>query len=198
MVDKSINGWVVIPTQTDARLAVGVVPGTKIKLRARNEVLPLLLAIAADYHKEVAPLRAGECGAYAFRKALQGGGLYSDHSSGTAVDLNWGHEGAMGANGGMKTMTDAQIKACATIKKRYKIIIWGGDAAKGGDYTNSKSWDPMHFALKPNTKVGDVAKIRAALGINKNGVRIGAGIKAPSIITKLIARVKPVVKPLNN
>ncbi|NDH64829.1 MAG: hypothetical protein EBY26_00285 [Microbacteriaceae bacterium] len=189
-MSTSINGWDVIESQSDPRLAVGVVPGTRIKLRARKEFLPLVLALAADYHKEVAPLRAGECGVYAFRKALQGGGLYSDHASGTAADLNWGHEGAMGAKGGMKTMTDAQIKACAEIKKRYKIVIWGGDAAKGGDYKDAKSWDPMHFALKPKTTVVNVNKVIAELGIDKNGVRKGVDVKKPSILTKLTTVVR--------
>lgn len=194
MADKSINGWDVIPKQNDPLLAVGVVPGTKIKLRARKEVLPLLLAIAADYNKEVAPLRSGECGAYAFRKARQAK-FYSDHSSGTAADLNWNHEGAMGPKGGMKTMTDAQIKACAAIKKRYKIVIWGGDKAKGGDYSSPASWDPMHYALKPGVTIGDVAKVLADLGIDKNGVRKDAGTKKPSVMTKITTTVKPVVKP---
>jgi len=196
MTDKSINGWDVIPAQSDPRLAVGVVPGTNVKLRARKEFLPLILALAADYNKEVAKLRNGECGVYAYRKALQGNGAYSDHSSGTAADLNWGHEGAMGPNGGMKTMTDAQIKACAEIKKRYQIVIWGGDKAKGGDYSDSKSWDPMHFALKPKTTVADIQKILTALGIDKNGVRKGAGTTKPRLITRLLTTVKPVHKPI--
>ena len=195
MTDKSINGWEVITGQSDPKLAMGVVPGTNVKLRARKEVLPLLLAIAADFHKEVAPLRNGECGAYCYRKARQGGGAFSDHSSGTAMDLNWGHEGAMGPKGGMVRMNDAQIKACADIKKRYKIVIWGGDAAKGGDYHDTHSWDPMHYALKSKVTAGDVAKVLADLGIDKNGVRAGAGTKKPSVVAKLTATVKPVVKP---
>lgn len=194
MSDKSINGWDVITSQSDKRLAVGVVPGTKIKLRMHKDVLPLFLAIAADFNKEVAPLRNGECGGYSFRKARQAK-FYSDHSSGTAVDLNWGHEGAMGPKGGMKTMTPAQIKACAEIKKRYKIVIWGGDKAKGGDYSSPGSWDPMHYAIKPKITVGDIAKVLADLGIDKNGVRKGADVKKPSVVTKVTASVKPVVKP---
>jgi hypothetical protein len=194
VIDKSINGWEVIMSQTDKRLAVGVVPGTNVKLRMHKDVLPLFLALAADFHREVAALRNGECGAYAFRKARQADS-YSDHSSGTAVDLNWGHEGAMGPNGGMKKMSQAQIEACANIKKRYKIVVWGGDAAKGGDYHDPKSWDPMHYALKYHVTAGDVAKLLVELGIDKNGVRAGAGTKKPSGLTKTFSTVKPVVKP---
>lgn len=192
---KSINGWEVIPSISDKRLATGVVPGTKIKLRMHKDVLPLFLAIAADYHREVAKLRPTECGAYAYRKAAFAGAKYSDHSSGTAIDLNWNHEGAVGPNGGMKTMTAQQIKACAAIKKRYKVVIWGGDKAKGGDYSQPRFWDPMHYAIKPGTTVADVKKVIKELGIDKNGVRQGTGDKKAGIVTKVTAPLNPVVKP---
>lgn len=93
-------------------------------------------------------------------------------------------------------MSAAQIKACAEIKKRYKIVIWGGDKAKGGDYSSPGSWDPMHYALKPGVTVGDIAKVLTDLGIDANGVRKGAGTKKPSLATKLAApKAAPVVKP---
>lgn len=195
MISRSINGWDVIYKAIDKRLSAGVVPGTKIKIRARKEVLPLLLALAADYNKTVAKLRSGECGAWVLRTARQSPKNFSDHSSGTAIDLNWNHEGAMGINGGMKTMTAEQIKACAEIKKRYEIVIWGGDAARGGDYKDSGSWDPMHFALKPNTTIADVYRVLAALKIDKNGVRKDSGTKRPNVITRVTSTIKPVIKP---
>lgn len=196
MTDKSINGWDVITSRSDKRLKMKIVPGSNVKLTVRAEVLPLFLALAADFHKEVASLRNGECGGYAFRKALQGKGAYSDHSSGTAVDLNWNHEGKMGPNGGMKTMTEAQVKACAEIKKRYKVVIWGGDKKRGGDYSSPASWDPMHYALKPGTTVADVQKVLVELGIDANGVRKGAGTKKPSILARITApKPNAVIKP---
>jgi hypothetical protein len=96
---------------------------------------------------------------------------YSDHSSGTAIDLNWNHEGAMGPNGGMKKMTPGQIAACARIKKRYKVVIWGGDKARGGDYGKPENWDPMHFAIKAGTTPEKIRKVLEGLGIDKNGVK---------------------------
>lgn len=195
MTDKSINGWEPITSRSDKRLAMKIVPGTNVKLTMHKDVLPLFLALAADFHKEVAPLRNGECGGYAFRKARQAAS-FSDHSSGTAVDLNWGHEGAMGPKGGMVFMNADQIKACAEIKKRYQIVIWGGDKAKGGDYKDPHSWDPMHYALKPGVTVADIQRVLKELGIDANGVRTGAGTKKPSLITKITApKPAPVVKP---
>jgi len=170
-VNKSINGWAVIESRSDKRLKTLTVPGTERKLTMHEDVVALFCALAADYHKEVAPLRAGECGAYAYRKARMAD-AYSDHSSGTAIDLNWNHEGAMGPNGGMKKkMTPEQIKACAKIKKRYKVVIWGGDKARGGDYGKPENWDPMHYALKSGVSVEDIKKVLADLNINKQGVR---------------------------
>lgn len=190
-MSTSINGWEVINKQTSGLLGVGTIPGTRIKLRMRKEVLPLFLALAADYNTHVAPLRPRECGAYAFRKARQGGGLYSDHSSGTAVDLNWGHEGAMGPNGGMKTMTAKQIAACAAIKQRYHIVIWGGDKARGGDYASPFSWDPMHYALKPGTTVQQIAAVCAQLGIKSDGM-VGDKPTTQPVIARLLRRpVRP-------
>lgn len=169
-MNRSINGWAAIESRSDERLKTLAIPGTKVKLTMHEDVVALFCALAADYHKEVAPLRAGECGGYAYRKARMAD-AYSDHSSGTAVDLNWNHEGSMGPNGGMKKMTPEQIKACAKIKKRYQIVIWGGDKARGGDYGKPENWDPMHFALKPGTSPADVRKVLDDLKIDPKGVK---------------------------
>jgi len=177
----SINGWEVIESYGDPRLGLKAVPGTTVKLKMRKEVLPLFLALVADYHREVAKLRPAETGAFNPRRSALSPTKWSDHSSGTAVDVNWGHEGAVGPNGGMKFMTDAQIKACAKIKERYEIVIWGGDKKRGGDYSTPSYWDPMHYALKPGTTLKDVERVIKKLGIKPNGKRAGVsyGVLAP-------------------
>lgn len=164
----SINRAAVID-KYDSRLKTGTVPGTTIRLTTAAWCLPLFLAIAADWHKTVAPLRKGECGGWNYRLANAGAGAWSDHSSGTAIDLNWGHEGAQGPNGGMKTMTPKQIAAAAAIKQKYGIVIWGGDKARGGDYSQPKNWDPMHYALKPGVTSKQVTIVMAKLGIRSDG-----------------------------
>lgn len=163
----SLGGYSVLEP-TSAQLKSAKVPGTNITLRMRADVLPLFLALAADYHRTVAPLRAGECGAYAYRPAMGGGG-WSDHAAGVAVDLNWAHEGAAGLFGGMSTMSKAQVKACAALKAKYRVVLWGGDKARGGDYAQPKNWDPMHYALLPGTSLGDVRNVITALGIQPDG-----------------------------
>jgi hypothetical protein len=164
---RSINRWPVLGDHS-ADLATGTVPGTNIRLRMRRDVLPLFLALAADWHRQVAPLRKGECGAYDYRQA-RASSSWSDHSSGTAMDLNWAHEGKQGPRGGMATMTPAQIKAAAALRTKYRVVIWGGDKARGGDYRQPRYWDPMHYALKPGTTVADVKAVIKALGIQPDG-----------------------------
>lgn len=164
---RSINRWPVLAAGSKD-LAIGTVPGTTIRLRMRRDALPLFLALAAEYHRTVAPLRKGECGAYDYRQA-RASSSWSDHSSGTAMDLNWGHEGAQGARGGMATMSAAQIRACAALRSKYRVVIWGGDKARGGDYSQPRYWDPMHYALKPGTSSRDVAAAIKALRIRPDG-----------------------------
>jgi len=183
----SINGWAVL-NWGDPRLKEIVVPGTKIKLSMRNVTAPLFAALAADYAQTVAPLRPKEVWSHDYRPA-RASAAWSDHSSGTAVDLNSAHEGAQGPHGGMATMTSAQIAACVALKKKYRIVIWGGDKARGGDYGNPKYWDPMHFALKPGTSIADVEAVIKALGIRPDGT------VAPVFKPVTVPVVKPVVPP---
>lgn len=185
---NSINGWEVIRSYGDPLLATGRVPGTTVKLKMRAEVLRLFLALAADYHREVAKLRPRECGAFNPRHSALNPNVWSDHASGTAVDLNWGHEGAVGPNGGMKYMNKRQIDGCAEIKKRYEIVIWGGDAARGGDYRQERFWDPMHYALKPGTTLADVKRVIKKLGIDKYGRRAGVKYGTFDAARTLVAR----------
>jgi hypothetical protein len=166
---RSINRWPVLGDHS-ADLATGTVPGTNIRLRMRRDVLPLFLALAADWHRQVAPLRKGECGAYDYRQA-RASSSWSDHSSGTAMDLNWAHEGKQGPRGGMATMTPAQIKAAAALRTKYRVVIWGGDKARGGDYRQPRYWDPMHYALKPGTTVADVKAVIKDLVVDDTRLR---------------------------
>ena len=194
----SINGWEVIDSYGDPRLDVKTVPGTTVKLRMRKEVLPLFLALVADYHREVAKLRPAETGAFNPRRSNLSPTSWSDHASGTAVDINWNHEGAVGGGpyGGMQRMTDKQIKACAELKKRYEIVIWGGDKKRGGDYSNPSYWDPMHYALKPGTTLKDVERVIKKLGIKPNGKRDGVayGVLAP--VKAVVATENKADKPV--
>jgi hypothetical protein len=166
----SLGGFPVLE-QGSAQLKSARIPGTAddpIWLTMRSDVLPLFLALAHDYDLTVAPLRKGECGAYAYRSSAISD-QWSDHAAGVAVDLNWNHEGAAGLTGGMATMSRKQIKACAALKKKYRIVIWGGDKARGGDYATPAFWDPMHYALREGVTFAQVRATISALGIQPDG-----------------------------
>lgn len=166
----SLGGFPVLE-QGSAQLKSARIPGTEddpIWLTMRADVLPLFLALAHDYDLKVAPLRKGEVGAYSYREAMGGGG-WSDHAAGMAADFNWAHEGAPGLYGGMSTMSRKQIKACAALKKKYRVLIWGGDKARGGDYASPSNWDPMHFAVAPGTSAAMIRATIAALRIQPDG-----------------------------
>jgi LysM repeat protein len=81
------------------------------------------------------------------------------------------------------------------IKERYEIVIWGGDKARGGDYSQSRFWDPMHYALKPGTTLKDVNRVIKKLGIKPNGKRAGVnyGVLAPlkKVVSVPVANDKP-------
>jgi hypothetical protein len=195
MKKTSINGWEVIDSYSDPKLDMKRVPGTTVMLKMRDEVLPLFLALVADYHREVAKLRPRETGAFNPRKSQLSPTKWSDHASGTAVDINWNHEGAVGPNGGMKTMTKKQIAACAEIKERYEIVIWGGDKARGGDYRTPSYWDPMHYALKPGTTLKDVRRVIKKLGIKPNGKRAGVSYGVTDSLKSIVATENVQDKP---
>ncbi len=195
MKKTSINGWEVIESYGDPRLDMKRVPGTTVRIKMHKEVLPLFLALVADYHKEVAKLRPRETGAFNPRKSQLSPTKWSDHASGTAVDINWNHEGAVGVNGGMKTMSNRQIRACAAIKERYEIVIWGGDKARGGDYRTPSYWDPMHYALKPGTTLAQVRRVIRKLGIRPNGKRAGVSYGVTDSLKAVVAKENVLSKP---
>lgn len=195
MKKTSINGWEVIESYGDPKLDMKRVPGTTVMLKMHKEVLPLFLALVADYNKEVAKLRPRETGAFNPRKSQLSPSKWSDHASGTAVDINWNHEGAVGPNGGMKTMTKKQIEACAELKKRYEIVIWGGDKKRGGDYVTPSYWDPMHYALKPGTTLAQVRRVIKKLGIKPNGKREGVKYGVTDSLKGIVATENNLDKP---
>jgi hypothetical protein len=194
-VALSINRLPVILSSLDPRLKTGTIPGTKIKLRTRRYALPLFLALAAEYGQRVAPLREGEVWSWNARQA-RASSSWSDHASGTAIDLNSAHEGAQGPRGGMATMSKTQINRCVDIKRRYRVVIWGGDKARGGDYSQPRYWDPMHYALKPGTTKAEVMAVIKALGIQKDGTFAPKPVVKPTkgktvVTSPTIARKRP-------
>lgn len=171
----SINGWPVLdnPEWSDPRLATKPIPACPSrKLMMRAEVLPLFLALASDYHRDIAPLDTGALDDWSYDyRVARFSGSWSDHSSGTAIDLNSNAEGALGY-GPLSWWQKAKRAAKARrLKRRYEIVMWGGAKDLGGDYYLANDTDWMHWALKPGTTLDDVQRVIAKLQIAPDGTR---------------------------
>lgn len=163
---KSLNGWTVL-LPTSRLLATGTVPGTNRRLTLRKACLPLFLALAYDYDAWVREIDIGTVdeGGYAYRQS-NGSLGWSNHASGSAVDINWSKEGAQRITNKVFWSDPQHQKAMETIKKCYQVG-WGGD-------WHGSFWDPMHFEISPGTLVSDVLERVEFLGIDANGVRHNA------------------------
>ena len=133
---KSDNGW---PASQDP-LVIGInsypVKGTKIKLRCAEKVAPLLVGFAAEFHEKIEPIDEGTLDdwGYCFRMVRGREDRLSNHSSGTAIDLN-ASKHSLGLEG-----TFAKDKAALVIELSAKYgLKWGGL------YRNRK--DEMHFEV---------------------------------------------------
>lgn len=185
----SINGWVVLdnPPWSDPRLETKPIPGVpNRKLTMRREVLPLFLALAKDYHDTIAPLDEGELDdwSYSYRDARYSSS-WSDHASGTAVDLNAGKEGWLGMANYSFWADPKRHKAAQAIKARYEVVMWGGSKDFGGDYYNGSTVDWMHWAIKPGVSLAQVQAVIKKLGIDENGNRAGVDDRIDKKIAKL-------------
>ena len=85
----SYNGW---PVGTPAS-AIGVanytVPGTSVVLPVKSgDVATVLMYLAGRFNREVEALQAGQCWGYDYRKNVNNTAVWSNHASGTAIDLN--------------------------------------------------------------------------------------------------------------
>ena len=171
----SINGWTVLdsPPWDDARLTRVAIPGTPCVFYGRRSVARLFVALALDYHATIHPLVGrGDVDAYDYRqaRAAASSASWSDHASGTAMDVRASAEGAQGP--GMYSWWDGPKAAAArVILARYEIVMWGGPVPLGGSYSQPRNYDFMHWALKPGTSQADVDAIIAKLKIGTDGRR---------------------------
>ncbi len=135
----SPNGW---PASED-RKAIGiqsfVVPGTKLKIACAQAVAPILVAFCKEFHELVEPIDQGQLDdwGYAFRMTRGSDKVLSNHSSGTAVDLN----ALKHPLGKSNTFNKEQCNIITLLITKYGL-------AWGGHYKKRK--DEMHFEIKMN------------------------------------------------
>lgn len=163
---RSENGWPVIESQSDRQLVVIRIPGTGtpgIPLRVQRDCAPLFAYVASRVHNEVCDLRKGnkpgktqDEGAYNFRK-ISGSSKYSNHASGTAMDLNWTRWPMF-----KKKMSKSERAAAQAIADDLaEVIRWGGNFRT--------SVDEMHWEIKPGVSVVKIRAFCKKRGIKKDG-----------------------------
>lgn len=128
-----INGFSVSSSPSRIGVKSLYVPGTQIILPVRNEIAPLLLGAAREFHRTVESLVRGWCWGYNFRP-VTGGGSYSFHAAGIAIDLNAPRH----PYGKRNTFSAPDRARCRAIAKKYGLR-WGGDY--------SRTADDMHFEV---------------------------------------------------
>lgn len=152
---NSLNGWQVIPDRNDARLHTGTIPGTRIRITAHKDALPILLALAAEVHEKVHSLTDNNAqgqdeAGYTYRPA-RGSDAWSNHASGSAIDLNWRLWPMF-----LRRMTPVQRRRAKKVTARFDgILTWGGDwsrvdemhweISKGVSVMQARQWAKRHI-----------------------------------------------------
>ena len=138
-MQTSYNGWPASKDQAEIGIKSYTVEGTSLKLRCAEKVAPLLLNFAKEFNKLIDPLEGGALDdwGYCYRDVRGVPGKLSNHSSGTAIDLN----ASKHPLGKVGTFDAAKVPMIRALAKKYGLT-WGGDWARK---------DEMHFeiALSP-------------------------------------------------
>lgn len=132
---KSDNGWPASKDPAEIGIKSYLVKGTKIKLRCAEKVAPLLTGFAAEFHAKIEPIDEGTLDdwGYCFRN-IRNRERLSNHSSGTAIDLN-ASKHPLGAE---NTFTPEKTLLVLELAAKYGL-------KSGITYKQRK--DPMHFEV---------------------------------------------------
>ena len=133
----SYNGWTVGTPGSVIGIANYTVPGTSVVLPIRSgDVTTVLGYVARRFNAEVEPLVKGQCWGYDYRPNVNNPSVWSNHASGTAIDLN----SLKHPNGATATFTAAKTAAVR------RILAFCGDVVYWGqDYRGVV--DGMHFEI---------------------------------------------------
>jgi hypothetical protein len=134
-VRSSQNGWPASEDRAEIGVATFVVPGfSQVKLPLQRDCAPLLVEMARWWFVNIEPPVIPGCWGFAFRAIRGQTSGYSNHASGTGMDLNAPLH-VLGAYGTVPRAKRAAISA----KARSLGLRWGGD------YSGRK--DEMHFEV---------------------------------------------------
>jgi hypothetical protein len=150
---QSHNGWKASKDAAEIKIISVPIEGTKIKVRCAEAVAPLITEFCKEFHELIEPIDGGALDdwGYAFRMIRGSTDKLSNHSSGTAIDLN----ATKHPLGKVGTFPAEKVPMIRALAKKYGLK-WGGDY-KG-------RIDEMHFEIELSE-----AKVAALIGSLKLG-----------------------------
>ena len=150
---RSSNGWLASKDAAELHIVSVPIEGTKIKVRCAKAVAPLIAGFCKEFNELIEPIDGGALDdwGYCFRNVRGSTDKLSNHSSGTAVDLN----ATKHPLGKIGTFPADKVPMIRALAKKYGLK-WGGDY-KGRA-------DEMHFEIE----LGE-AKVAALIGSLKLG-----------------------------
>ena len=147
---QSANGWTASKVRAEIHIDSFPIRGTNIKLTCNKAVAPLLVGLAAEFHELIEPIDEGSLDdwGYCYREIRGSSTNLSNHSSGTAIDLN----STKHPLGKVGTFPNEKVPMIRALAKKYGCI-WGGD------FRSRK--DEMHFeiALTPAKAAALIEKL---------------------------------------
>lgn len=132
----SPNGWPANEDRNAIKIKSFAIPGTSLKIACAKPVAALLVNFCKEFHELVEPIDKGQLDdwGFAFRMTRGSERILSNHSSGTAVDLN----ALKHPLGKSNTFTKEQRNTILLLITKYGLA-WGGNY--------KKRIDSMHFEI---------------------------------------------------
>lgn len=154
MTLTSYNGWLAASKPDQIGIKSYAIPGTDLKIRCAEAVAPLIVGFCKEFNELIEPLDGGQLDdwGYAFRMVRGSTDKLSNHSSGTAIDLN----STKHPLGKIGTFPAEKVPMLRALARKYGLF-WGGD------YQKRK--DEMHFEINISPK--KVSELIKALGLGE-------------------------------
>jgi hypothetical protein len=172
---RSQNGWNASPDLKRRKL---IVSGVEFVggIVDNDDVATVLGYVAEQFHERVEPLHNPGCWGFFYRANRNDASSLSNHSSGTAIDVN-----APKHPNGVPT---ARTYSRAQVAEVHKIVAEVDRVVRwGGDYT--RTVDAMHFEI--NASAAAVAKVAAGLRAPAKPVVTPKRTRRPEVAAALAA-----------
>ena len=136
MTLTSYNGWIASDKPESIHVKSYAIPGTSLKIRCAEAVAPLIVGFCKEFNDLIEPIDGGALDdwGYCFRMVRGATDKLSNHSSGTAIDLN-ATKHLLGKKG---TFPSEKVPMLRALAKKYGMM-WGGDFRHRSD--------EMHFEI---------------------------------------------------